>query len=267
MTTAERTESEIFEAYESERNALADAKAEIARLQGFRPAMLLTATVDEIIEIDDEIRRHTIAAEIALARMKPLKFDLDMATRERAKWSGVDMPTDVELDKLLAIVTQAHPALALEKKQGRFDVAIRDHRAEFKRAFFGVGRMGRLSEPSSDRYFHAVVDDVNRVLSARRLGDVEGDAVMCAILAWADVQHRPADASFGQLTEVALARIGQGTPARPAWRDLLAGRANLLAPLPPRNTRASSSNYPVPRVTIRYPNGQEADAIKNSWAQ
>jgi hypothetical protein len=254
----ERTEAEIFEAYESERVALANAKAEIARLQGFRPTLLQTATVDEIIEIDDEIRLQTIAAEIAAARMKPLKFDLDMATRERAKWVGVDMPTDDELDKLLSIVTAAYPDLKLAREQGRFDIATRDHRDEFRRAFFAVGRMGRIAEPSPDRYFSAIVDDVNRVLNAHRHKAVEGDAAMCAILAWGDVAHRPADAAFGQLAEVALARINQGSPARPAaWRDLLSGKANLVAPLPPRGMHASSSTYPVPRVRITYPDSQE----------
>jgi hypothetical protein len=265
--TENRTESEIFEAYEAERSALADATDEVARLQKHRPTLLQTATVDEIIEIDDEIRRQTIASEIAAARMKPLKFDLDMATHERAKWSGVTMPSDAELDRLLAIVTAAYPELKLAREQGRFDISSRDHRREFKRAFFAIGRMGRLAEPSSDRYFHAIVDDVNRLLSGRRHAEVEGDAIMCAILAWADVQHRPADASFGQLTEVALARIGQGTPARPVWRALLAGKANLLAPLPPRGMHASSSTYPVPRVRITYRDGQEVDASKNLWTQ
>jgi hypothetical protein len=82
-------------------------------------------------------------------------------------------------------------------------------------------------------------------LSAHRHKAVEGDAAMCAILAWGDVAHRPADAAFGQLTEVALARINQGSPSRPVWRDILAGQANLLAPLPPRGMRSSSASYPT----------------------
>ena len=94
----ERTESEIAEAYEKERTALAAAKAEIARLQELRPRLLKTETVDEIIELDDEIRRETIAAEIAAARMAPLKIELEMVQHERAKWSGVEMPSAGELD-------------------------------------------------------------------------------------------------------------------------------------------------------------------------
>jgi hypothetical protein len=263
----ERTESEIFEAYESERAALADAKAEIARLQEFRPTLLQTATVDEIIEIDDEIRRHTIAAEIAFARMKPLKFDLDMATRERAKWSGVDMPRDAELDRRLAIVTAAYPELSLEREMGRFDISSRNHRAEFRAAFYAVGRLGRLAEPDAGRYFSSVVDDANSILRARRLGEVEGDALHAAALAWGDIAWRAADKAIGQSFEVSIARLNTGSPAVPRWRDILAGKANILAPLPPRGMHASSSTYPVPRVRITYRDGQEVDASKNLWTQ
>jgi hypothetical protein len=263
----ERTESEIAEALEKERSALAAAKAEIARLQELRPRLLKTETVDEIIELDDEIRRETIAAEIAAARMAPLKIELEMVQHERAKWSGVEMPSAGELDRLLAIVTAAYPELKLAREQGRFDTSLRDHRYEFRAAFYAVGRLGRLAEPDAGRYFSSVVDDANSILRGRHIKEVDGDAVMCAVLAWGDAQHRPADAAFGQMTEVAIAKIHQGTPARPVWRDLLAGKANLLAPLPPRNTHASSSSYPEPRVRIRYGDGREVDPSKNLWTQ
>ncbi len=73
---------------------------------------------------------------------------------------------------------------------------------------------------------------------------------------------------MGQSFEIGIARLNQGWPARPAWRDLLAGKANLLAPLPPRGMHVSSSSYPLPRVRITYPDSQEgADASQNSWAQ
>ena len=181
------------------------------------------------------------------------------------------MPSADELDKLYKIVTAAYPDLKLAREQGRFDIGTRDHRDEFRRAFFAVGRMGRIAEPSPDRYFSAIVDDVNRVLSAHRHKEVEGDAAMCAILAWGDVAHRPADAAFGQLTEVALARINQGTPARPAWREILTGKANLVAPLPPRSMRSSSASYPTRPVRIleEGADGQmrESDPIAPLWVQ
>ena len=262
----ERTESELAVACESERTALEDAKAEIQAMEQHRLTLLKTGTPEDVLSLDAEIRLERIKIEIANARISPLKTELDMVRRERAKWVGVDMPTDDELDRLLAIVVAAHPDLSLAREPGRFEYA-RDYRDEFRRAFFAVGRMGRLNEPSGDRYFHAVVDDVNRVLSARRLSDVDGDAIMIAILAWGDIQHRPADAAFGQLTEVAIAKINQGSPARPHWRNLLAGKANLVEPFPPRGMHASSSTYPLPRVRITYGDGREVDESRNLWTQ
>ena len=256
----ERTESELAEAYEKESAALADAQGEIKEMQEHRLTLLrTTGTPEDVVSLDDEIRLESIKIEIASARVAPLKSELDMIRRERAKWSAVDMPTDDELDKLYKIVTAAHPDLNLAREQGRFDISARNHMAEFKAAFFGVGRLGRLSEPDSSRYFHAIVGNVNDILQGRRLAEVDGDAVMCAVLAWGDVVHRPADAALGQMVGVGLARIGQGTPARPMWRTILGGEANLLPSLQPRNARASSSLYPEPRVRIRYGNGREVD--------
>ena len=71
---------------------------------------------------------------------------------------------------------------------------------------------------------------------------------------------------MGQQLELGLAKLNQGAPAVAKWRDILARKANLLAPLPPRGTHASSSTYPLPRVTVRYLDGQEVAANKNSWA-
>jgi hypothetical protein len=263
----ERTESELSEAYEKERATLADAQDELKAMQEHRVTLLrTTGTPEDVVSLDDEIRLEGIKIEISATRMEPLKAELDMVRRENAKWSGVDMPTADELDSLYRIVVAAHPGLKLERETTRFEYE-RNHLDEFKRAFLAVGRLGRLTEPSPDRHFHAVVDDANRVLSARRLSDVEGDSVMVAILAWGDVQHRAADAALGQLTEVAIAKINQGTPAVPRWREILTGKANLLAPLPPRGQGASPSSYPTPRVRIRYPDGREVDPSKNLWAQ
>ena len=263
----ERTESEIAEAYEKERTALAAAKAEIARLQELRPRLLKTKTVDEIIELDDEIRRETIAAEIAAARMAPLKIELEMVQHERAKWSGVEMPSAGELDRLLAIVTAAYPELKLARGQGRFDISERDHRAEFRAAFYACGRLGRVAEPNDGRYFSSVFDDANSILRAHRITLIEGDAMHAALLAWGDISWRAADHAMGQPLEVSIARLNTGSPAVPRWREILTGKANLLAPLPPRGQGASPSSYPTPRVRIRYPDGREVEPSKDSWAQ
>ncbi len=266
----ERTEAQLFEDYEEQRAALANAKDEIRAMEQHRLTLLKTGTPEDVLAPDAEIRLEGIKIEIANARMKSLKFDLDLVRRENAKWIGVGMPSADELDKLLSIVTAAYPDLTLAREQGRFDIATRDHRDEFRRAFFAVGRMGRIAEASPDRYFSAIVDDVNRVLSAHRHKAVEGDAAMCAILAWGDVQHRPADAAFGQMTEVAIARIGQGSPARARWREILNG-APLLEPLPPRGMHASSSTYPTRPVRIyeKGADGQmhETDPVAPSWVQ
>ena len=157
----ERTESELAEAYEKERAALADAQDELKAMQKHRVTLLrTTGTPEDILSLDDEIRLEAIKIEISNARMSPLKVDLDQARRENAKWAGVDMPTADELDSLYKIVIAAHPGLNLERKTTRLEYE-RDHRDEFKRAFLAVGRLGRLTEPSPDRHFHAVVDDAN----------------------------------------------------------------------------------------------------------
>jgi hypothetical protein len=45
----ERTESEIFEAYEAERSALADAQAEIKAMQKHRITLLTTGTPEDVL--------------------------------------------------------------------------------------------------------------------------------------------------------------------------------------------------------------------------
>ena len=235
--------------------AKANAVAEIKRLQEHRATLLRTSTVDEIIEIDDEMRRQKIMVEIAEARARGLMGELFFTREEAKRWAGVAMPTDAELAKLLDIVLAAHP--------GDF----RHNLEEFRRAFYAVGRLGRLGEPSDDRYFVSMVDDANEILRARRLESANGDMFCAAVLAWGDVCWREADASVGQPLELGLAKIYQGTPARPVWRDILSGAANLPPPLPPRNMRASSSSYPEPRVRIRYGDGREVDPSAPLWAQ
>jgi hypothetical protein len=169
---------------------------------------------------------------------------------------------------LLAIVSAAYPDLKLAREQGRFDISSRNHRAEFRTAFYAVGRLVRLSEPDAGRYSSSILDDANSVLRAHRLQEIEGDALHAAALAWGDVVWRAADRAMGQSFEIGISRLNQGSPARPVWRDLLSGNANLVAPLPPRGMRASYSSYPTPRVRITYPDSSEgADASQNLWAQ
>jgi hypothetical protein len=242
-----RTLPELESANAAESAAKADAQREITRLQELRATLLRTSTVDEIIEIDDEMRRQKIMVEIAEARARGLMGELYFAREEAKRWAGVELPTDAELDKLFTIVSTAYP--------GEYE-----HRPkEFKRAMFAIGKLGRLSESSNDRFFVSMLDDANEILRARRLESVNSDMFCAAILAWGDVPWRGADTSVGQPLEIGLARMHQGAPARPVWREILSGRANLRAPLPPRNVSGSALTYPPPRVRIRYGDGREVD--------
>ena len=236
--------------------AKANAAAEIKRLQDRRETLLLTASVDEILALDGEIRRQEIAGEIAQAKADALRGDLHWAREEVKRWAGVDLPSDAELEQLLDIVSAAHP------NEFRYDLQ------EFKRAMLAVGRLGRLSEPSNDRYVSSMLDDANEILRARRLQSINGDMLLAAALAWADCVWREADTPMGQQLGLGLAKLNQGAPAVAKWRDVLSGKANLLAPLPPRNARASSSTYPTPRVKITYSDtGKEVDPVAPLWVQ
>ena len=222
------------------RQAVANARADIAAAPRVREAilerrtaMLLTATVDEILSVADELRVLDVKVEIARAKATAFGQELAHIDRERARWSGVDMPSDQELDQLLALVVAAYPSLSLNREQSKFDVGVRNPGREFKLAFFAVGRMGRLAQPRTDRYFSSIVDDMNGLLRAHGLGDIAGNSALAAIVAWNDVPFRLADQKRGQQLEVGLAR-NSGTPcSSEGWRGLLRGKP-LRKALPPR---------------------------------
>ena len=66
----ERTESELAEAYEKERAALADAQDELKAMQKHRVTLLrTTGTPEDVLSLDDEIRLEAIKIEISSARM------------------------------------------------------------------------------------------------------------------------------------------------------------------------------------------------------
>jgi len=246
-TIVGRTEAQLVEDHEKERLAFAAAKAAREKLQEIRPTLLRSGTLDEVLELDEQISREGIKAEIAKARMEPLKFDLEMVRRERARWLGVDMPTDGELARLMAIVAEAHPWLSFPPTNDNSYIS-RHHKAEFKCAFYGVGRMLRLSEPTQKIEFHTHVDRINNLLRGHGHSEVEGDAVMAAIIAWNDVFWRKADRNLGQLLEVALDRYSGLPCSSEGWRGLLKGEP-VRPPLPPRGFRAPPSR-PTPQVSI-----------------
>ena len=243
--------------------AKTNAATEIKRLQDHRKRLLLTSPIDEILALDAEIRRQEIASEIAQAKADALRGGIYWGREEAKRYAGVDMPSAAELERLLSIVTDA-------VDMPRLDNPSREILAEFRRAFYSVGRLGRLPEPSADRYFVSSLDDAHEVLRAQRLQGVEGDAMLAAALAWGDVTWRAPDRAIGQLQEIALAKLNQGAPARAVWRDILSARADVLAPLPPRGQRASSSTYPHRGVAVyrEGPDGAmtKVDPNTNSWA-
>jgi hypothetical protein len=241
----------------SVRAAKADAEREIAVFHDRRKKLLLSGDIDAIEEIDRQIRRHGIEAEVADAKAGALRGDIYIAREEARRWAGVTMPTDDELAKLLDIVAAAHP--------GEFRYNLN----EFRRAFFACGRLGRLSEPSTDRYFVSSLDDANEILRAHRLESVSGDMLLAAAIAWGDVSWRAADKDVGGQLEVSFAKLNTGSPVISRWREILRG-APLQAPLPPRSTHASAS-YPIRPVRIyeESPNGvmRETDPIAPLWVQ
>ena len=246
------------------RAAKANAVAEVERLQGRRKTLLLTASVDEILALDGEIRRHEIAGEIADAKAFALIGDLYWARENAKRYAGVAMPSDAELERLLAIVTETVDF-------PRLDSPSRNDLDEFRRAFYAVGRLGRLAEPDAGRDFVSSLDDANMILRSRHLSDVNGDVLLAACLAWGDVRWRGSDKNLGQMLEVALAKPNTGTPARPVWREILTGRADVLPPLPPRGMRSSGASYPTPNVKIyrEDSDGQmrESEPIAPLWVQ
>ena len=244
--------------------ARANAHAEITRLQEHRKRLLLTASVDEILKIDAEIRRQEITSEIADAKAVEVRGELYWARENAKRYAGVDMPSDDELERLLTIVTDA-------VDMPRLDNPTPEILGEFRRAFFACGRLGRLPEPGADRYFVSSLDDANTILRSRHLSDINGDVLLAACLAWGDSRWRAPDKAMGQSLEVALAKPNTGTPARPVWREILARRADVLAPLPPRGMHASSSTYPTRPVRI-YEEGNdgqmhETDPVAPLWVQ
>jgi hypothetical protein len=238
--------SELESASANFLDAKSNADAEVERLLDVRKRLLITELVDEVLALDNEIKRQKVVSEMAQAKANELRGDIYVAREIAKQYAGVLMPTDDELERLLAIVTEA---IDFPRLSG---TPSRDVLDEFRRGFYACGRLGRLNEPATDRYFSSTLDDMSEILRDRRLRDVNGDVVLASALAWGDVVWRAADKDLGQMLEVSLAKRYTGTPPRPVWRDLLDGRANVQKPLPPRHLGASSSAYPMPRLTVRY---------------
>jgi hypothetical protein len=168
------------------------------------------------------------------ARIKTAGQELDRIVRERARWSGVAMPTDAELKRLLAAVEREHPGL-LDRERDANRQTPRDFAREFKTAFFAVGSITRLPEPTQKIAFATCADRLNSLL--RRCGhtEVEADVIMAAVIAWGDVDYRMQDLLVGQIAEVSLDPLHtSGRAPKSVWRAVLDGQASLRKPLSPR---------------------------------
>ena len=227
MTSTEQLRQAIATA----RGDLEAAEREREALRCRRSAILTTASVDEIVAVDDKARALDIKIEISQAKIKTFGQKLADIERERARWIGVEMPTDAELKQLLALVEKGYPQLL-----DRRDTYIaRNFAHEFKSAFYAVGLITRLDQPTQKITFSTHVDRLNNLLRQRGHTDVEGDVVMAAVIAWDDFDYRLQDLRYGQVTEVSLDPLhNTGRPPKAAWRALLDGSASLRRALPPR---------------------------------
>ena len=184
MTEAEQLRQAIATA----RGDLEAAERAREELRLRRAEMLTTSTVDEVVAVDDEARVLNIKIEISQAKVRAFGQKLDHIERERARWVGVDMPTDAELKQLLTLVQREHPRL-LDRNPNAYISRNVDY--EFKLAFYGVGSITRVSLEAPPKIaFSTHIDRLNDLLRRRGHAEVEGDNVMAAAIAWGDVDYR-----------------------------------------------------------------------------
>ena len=144
------------------------------------------------------------------------------------------MPTDAELKRLLAAVEREHPQLLDRERNAKAPIR-RNFANEFKTAFYAVGSITRLPEPTQKITFASHCDGLNSLLRRCRHTEVEGDVIMAAVIGWGDVDYRMQDLRVGQITEVALDPLhSSGRAPKAVWRAVLDGQASLRKPLSPR---------------------------------
>jgi hypothetical protein len=154
--------------------------------------------------------------------------------------TGLEMPTDDELGRWLAIVQSAHPWLT------GFDLA------EFRRAFWAQGKFFRTAALDKSRYFYAWVADANEMLGRSDARGIEGASFLSAILASGDVVWQRADQRVGAQLELGLNQYS-GRSCSNAWRSILRGEP-LPEPVTPERRRAASEVIPRP-THVREENG------------
>jgi hypothetical protein len=140
--------------------------------------------------------------------------------------TGFEQPKRDEAEKLLKVVL----ASAGKRPELRNAEIEPD---EFLRAFVACGYLCRLPAPSRTRSFGGLLDVVNANLTIMwNAPSVTGAAFFAAILAHADIPWRAQDEAIGQMLEIGADPF-TGSRCLNTWRDLLGGKANLLAPVPP----------------------------------
>jgi len=154
-----------------------------------------------------------------------------------APQTGAQMPSDAELERLLAIVRRAHPWLVKDDGPEAFDLE------SFKTAFWATTLFFRTHAPRQDRRFMSFVEHVVDVHDVF----VFGPAFLSAVISTGEVPWQRQDLAAGRTLEVGLDPYA-GLTSRNTWRDILSGRASLLAPVARKMPGQAPSDLPSVRV-------------------
>ena len=147
--------------------------------------------------------------------------------------TGFERPSADQLRELLKRVRAEHELPPISE-------------SAFGRAMWATGFQFRLAEPDTSIHFYAHVDHCNNFLLQYNHGEVDGGAVLAAIVAHSDIPYRLADRGKGQLLEVGLNPYS-GIRCTNRWRDVLAGQP-LMTPLPPKAIpRRPANSVPRPK--------------------
>ena len=153
--------------------------------------------------------------------------------------TGYLHPHAEALSELLRIV-QGNPWVDLS--------AVRE--GPFGRAMQFVGHCFRLDQPTAKYYLSGWVDHCNAYLDrCGLLADVEGDALLAAVIAQSDVPYRLADfGRYGQPVELGI-DMYVGRKTSNAWR--LLKTTPLRAPSPSRYAvELPEGRPPIPRPKV-----------------
>jgi hypothetical protein len=132
--------------------------------------------------------------------------------------TGAVMPSDSELERLLAIVAKHHSWLGAGRDA--FDLE------DFRTGFWATTLFFRTPAPRQDRRFSSYIEHIEDVFDTR----VGGPSFLAAIIATGEVPWQRQDLSAGRLLEIGVDPYS-GMTSRNAWRRVVTGEASLLAPV------------------------------------